>query len=59
MSDQDYLDTYLNNHFAGGTGAIEMAEHCQAANEGEPLAKFLADLVVEIQARLTTRRSRT
>ncbi len=43
------LHTYLNNHLAGGTGAIEMAEHCQAANEGEPVAGFLADLVVEIQ----------
>ncbi|MDQ6728583.1 MAG: hypothetical protein M3066_20850 [Actinomycetota bacterium] len=49
MSDQDDLRAYLNNHVAGGTGAIEMVEHCQAANEGEPLAEFLAELVVEIQ----------
>jgi len=49
MSDQDDLHTYLNNHLAGGTGAIEMAEYCQAAHEGAPLAEFLAELVVEIQ----------
>lgn len=49
MSAQDDLHDYLNNHLAGGTGAIELAEHCQAANEGEPLAGFLAELVVEIQ----------
>ncbi len=50
MNDQDDLHTYLNNHLAGGSGAIEMAEHCRAANPGEPLAQFLGDLVVEIQA---------
>lgn len=50
MNDQDDLHTYLNNHLAGGTGAIEMAEHCRAANSGEPLAQFLGELVVEIQA---------
>lgn len=50
MNDQDDLHTYLNNHLTGGSGAIEMAEHCRAANSGEPLAQFLGDLVVEIQA---------
>ena len=50
MGDQDDLQSYLNNHLSGGTGAIEMAEHCQAANEGEPLAGFMAALAVEIQA---------
>lgn len=49
MDDRDALYAYLNNHLAGGTGAVEMAEHCQAANEGGPLAEFLAGLVVEIQ----------
>ncbi|MDQ6909984.1 MAG: hypothetical protein M3Z84_04240 [Actinomycetota bacterium] len=49
-SDQDDLDTYLNNHAAGGTGAIEMAEHCEAANAGEPVAQFLATLVADIKA---------
>ncbi len=47
---QDGLHTYLNKHLAGGSGAIEMAEHCRSANAGEPLAQFLEDLVVEIQA---------
>ncbi len=50
MGDQDDLQSYLNNHLSGGTAAIEMAEHCQAANEGEPLAGFMATLAVEIQA---------
>ncbi len=50
MSIHDDLQSYLNNHLSGGTGAIEMAEHCQAANEGEPLGGFMASLAVEIQA---------
>jgi len=50
MDDQDDLSTYLNDHLAGGAGAIEMAEHCRSANLGEPLAQFLEDLVVEIRA---------
>jgi len=50
MDDPNDLHTYLNNHLAGGSGAIEMAEHCRSANSGEPLAQFLGDLVVEIQA---------
>lgn len=50
MSGQDDLHSYLNNHLSGGTGAIEMAGHCQAANEDEPLGGFMATLAVEIQA---------
>ncbi len=49
MSDQENLDTYLNNHAAGATGAIEMAEHCETTNAGEPLAQFLAALVADIK----------
>jgi len=50
MSDQDDLHSYLNNHLSGGTGAIEMARHCEAANESQPLGGFMATLAVEIQA---------
>jgi len=50
MSANDDLQSYLNNHLSGGTGAIEMVEHCRAANADEPLAGFMATLAVEIQA---------
>jgi len=50
MSDPDALHEYLNNHLAGGSGAIEMAEHCRAANGDEPLAGFMATLADEIRA---------
>ncbi len=50
MSDSDALHEYLNDHLAAGSGAIEMAEHCQAANGEEPLAGFMATLAIEIQA---------
>jgi len=50
MSTEDDLHAYLNNHLSGGTAAIEMVEHCRAANADEPLGGFMATLAVEIEA---------
>jgi hypothetical protein len=37
----DLLRIYLNDHFAGSTGAAELARRCRDANAGTPLAAFL------------------
>ena len=44
------LTTYLNDHLAGSTGAIELMEHAIVRDEGDPLARFLSDLLPEIRA---------
>jgi hypothetical protein len=48
MTDQRPLDVYLNDHFAGSTGAVEMAQ--RAAEEyGSELGTFFIDLKNQIQ----------
>ncbi len=45
----DSLSTYLNDHLAGSIGAIELVERAIAENDGNPLARGLADLLREIR----------
>lgn len=44
------LATYLNDHLAGSTAAIELAEKTRSKSEGTPLATFLSDLLRDIRA---------
>jgi hypothetical protein len=46
---RDSLSTYLNDHLAGSIGAIELVERAIAENDGNPLARGLADLLREIR----------
>ncbi len=44
------LATYLRNHLAGATAAIELLEHLEEKYEGEELGKFFAKLNQEVTA---------
>jgi hypothetical protein len=44
----DRLAIYLNDHFAGSTGGLELARRMAASNEGTPYGKVLADVAGEI-----------
>jgi hypothetical protein len=44
------LEVYLNDHLAGATAGVDLAERIRAANEGTPLADFLAGLGPDIAA---------
>jgi hypothetical protein len=54
MGERQPLDTYLNDHLAGGTAAIDLAEQLREENAGTPLGEFLTQLVEEIQQDHTT-----
>jgi hypothetical protein len=43
------LSTYLNDHLAGSTVAVELARRARGQNEGTPLGRFLAELTEEIE----------
>ena len=43
------LGTYLNDHLAGSTVAVELVGRARAQNEGTPLGRFLSDLAGEIE----------
>jgi hypothetical protein len=49
MSERQPIDIYLNDHFAGATAAIDLAERLQQENAGSPLGEFLSQLVEEIK----------
>ena len=44
------LAIYLNDHLAGGTGAIEMVDRAARDHAGEPLGDFCANLAGDIKA---------
>ncbi len=44
----DDLATYLNDHFAGSVGAIEMVDHLIKTYEGKPIAQFFQKLRTNI-----------
>src|SRR4051812_4451742 len=48
------LVTYLNDHHAGATGALEMLKALVKALEGSPLETFFKNLQTEIQADFDT-----
>jgi hypothetical protein len=49
MNDPRPLDVYLNDHLAGSTGGVELAQHAAAQYEGKPLGSFFSDLLADIQ----------
>jgi hypothetical protein len=40
-TNKDQIETYLQDHYAGGIGALELIEHSIKAHAGTPLAAFL------------------
>ena len=44
------LAVYLNDHLAGSVAAIELLDHLIKTHEGQPLAKFFADLRNDVTA---------
>jgi hypothetical protein len=44
-----YLGIYLQDHFAGATGGLELARRAVGSNEGTPLGDFLERLAAEIE----------
>jgi hypothetical protein len=45
-----YLATYLNDHLAGSTFALDLAKRAASENEGTELGAFLSVLALEIEA---------
>src|SRR6476469_1996759 len=45
---EKHLAIYLNDHFAGSTGGLELVKRARRANEGAPLGEMLAELEKEI-----------
>jgi hypothetical protein len=43
------LRVYLNDHLAGASGGIRLAQRCRANNEGTELATFLDSLLGELR----------
>ena len=46
----DSLGTYLHDHLAGSTYAIDLVEALRDQYAGEPLGQFAATLLIEIKA---------
>jgi UDP-glucose 4-epimerase len=44
------LDSYLNHHFAGSVGALELIDHCAHLYEGKPLGAFFSEMEAQIGA---------
>ena len=45
----DYLHIYLNDHLAGSTGGLELAERIQENNEDNPLGEVMTVIAKEIE----------
>jgi hypothetical protein len=52
MADEknDDLETYLQDHYAGAVGALELIEHLEKANADDELGEFFRGLQAEIEA---------
>ena len=46
---REALATYLNDHLAGSVGAVELVERTIEQNEGNELARILAEVVSQIR----------
>ena len=44
----DHLSTYLNDHFAGSTGGLELARRAAESNDGTELGTVLSRIAAEI-----------
>jgi hypothetical protein len=45
----EHLSTYLNDHLAGATMALELLAHLERVHAGEPSQRFAAELRAEIE----------
>lgn len=48
--DEKHIATYLNDHLAGSTVALELLEHLEAAHTSEEVVRFAADLRADVAA---------
>ncbi len=48
--DRPQLEVYLQDHYAGAVGAIELIAHSIEAHEGSPLVRFFKELEAEVKA---------
>jgi len=46
----EHIATYLNDHLAGSSVAIELLEHLESAHKGTDVARFAAELRADIAA---------
>jgi len=47
---EKHIATYLNDHLAGSTAALELLEHLEASHAGTEVARFAAELRAEVAA---------
>lgn len=45
---EKHIGTYLNDHLAGSTAALELLEHLEASQAGTEVARFAAELRAEV-----------
>jgi len=46
----EHLATYLNDHLAGSVVAVELIESLESSHEGSPVAAFMRELRIDIEA---------
>lgn len=46
----EHIATYLNDHLAGATGAVELLEHLEEEHAGTQVGRLAAELRAEIEA---------
>ena len=46
----DYIATYLNDHLAGATGALELLEHLETEHAGTEVGRLAAELRADVAA---------
>ncbi|MDQ6838795.1 MAG: hypothetical protein M3137_10810 [Actinomycetota bacterium] len=54
MAKQEQLSTYLNDHHAGASGAIDLANKAAVNNEGTPLGTFWSELLKALEADMSS-----
>jgi hypothetical protein len=47
---EKHIATYLNDHLAGSTAALELLEHLEAVHASEEVRRFAADLRADVAA---------
>jgi hypothetical protein len=50
MSNEKYLNIYLNDHLAGAIAGFELAKRSAASNRGTPFGDFLTSFVAELES---------
>lgn len=46
----EHIATYLNDHLAGSTAAVELLEHLEAAHAKSGMGHFAAELLADVEA---------